>query len=217
MKINFINLIRTTAMIAGLAVILAGKAAGAATDTVIFGGSVGLTYSPSSFTAMVGDTVMWMGDFTMHPLSSTTIPANATSWHESTGTSFSYVIKVPGTYHYQCDFHVSAGMTGTFDAQESSVMNDPFISLTQKPVEFDIATIVLQGQPMIKLNLPSTQFITLQVFDVRGEIVSTLFNRMVEAGTHLVAIGPRFQTNGLFIIKLSGKGRSSSRMYHFTE
>jgi plastocyanin len=217
MNKSFINLIRTAAMMAGIAVFLAGKNSGAATHTVEFGGSLGFAYSPSNFSAAVGDTVKWTGDFTMHPLSSTTIPADAASWHGATGTSFSYVIKVPGTYHYQCDFHVSAGMTGSFEAQALSALDDPFISLGQKAAVADIATIVRHGKPLIKLDLPSTQIVTLQIFDLRGNIVSTLFNRMVEAGTHLVAIDNRFQTNGLFIIRLSGKGSHSSRTFHFIE
>ena len=217
MNKSFINLIRATAIMAGCAMLLAGKNAGATTHTVEFGGNLGFVYSPSSFSAMVGDTVKWTGDFTMHPLSSTTIPATAASWHQGSGTSFSYVIEVPGTYDYQCDNHFSLGMTGTFDAQESGVMNDPFISPRQRAVEFDVATIFLQGQPMIKLNLPSTQFVNLQVFDLRGNVVSTLFNRMVEAGTHLVAIDNRFQTDGFFIVRLSGKGPGSSRTLHFIE
>jgi plastocyanin len=52
----------------------------ATTHVVQFGGSLGFVFSPKDFSATVGDTVEWEGDFSVHPLSSTTIPANAPSW-----------------------------------------------------------------------------------------------------------------------------------------
>ena len=91
MNKSFINLIRTTAMMAGFAVLLAGKTAGAATHTVEFGGSFGYTYSPGNFSANVGDTVMWKGDFTMHPLS------GLASLFCPSGNDFdSFMVLVPG-------------------------------------------------------------------------------------------------------------------------
>jgi plastocyanin len=219
MNKSFINLIRATAIMAGLAMLIAGKNAGATTHVVKFGGSLGDVFSPKSFTATVGDTVMWEGDFSIHTTTSTSVPSGAATWSFGpvSATSFSYVIKVAGTYDYQCNVHVSLDMVGSFEASASSVMNDPFIAPKQGVVEFDVATIVLQGKPMIRLNLPSTQFVNLQVFDLRGNIVSTLFHRMVEAGTHLVAIDNRFQTDGFYIVRLSGKGPGSSRTLHFIE
>ena len=35
----------------------------AATHIILFGGGVGLNYSPNSLTVAVGDTIQWQGDF----------------------------------------------------------------------------------------------------------------------------------------------------------
>ena len=94
----------------------------AVTHTIQFGGSLGNTYSPASLTVKVGDTIKWTGSFSIHPLSSTTIPTGAASWHNTSGTSFIYTIKIVGTYKYQCDTHVSVGMVGSFTATESGTM-----------------------------------------------------------------------------------------------
>ncbi len=71
----------------------------ATTHIVNFGGSLGDHFSPDSFSAHVGDTVTWTGDFTMYSTTSESIPAGAASWSYGTesNTCFSYIIKVAGT------------------------------------------------------------------------------------------------------------------------
>ena len=101
----------------------------AATHIILFGGGVGLNYSPNSLTVAVGDTIQWQGDFIFHPLSSTTIPAGAASWHNETGTIFNYTVPVPGTYNYHCDNHFFLGMTGSFVAVDNSVLDVPNLLL----------------------------------------------------------------------------------------
>jgi plastocyanin len=73
-------------------------------------------YVPASFQASVGDTVTWQGNFSEHPLQSTTIPGGAAPFSSSSGTSFSYVIQIAGTYNYHCTAHEPA-MAGSFNAQ----------------------------------------------------------------------------------------------------
>jgi plastocyanin len=91
----------------------------ATTHIVKFGGSAGFKYVPASLSAAVDDTVRWEGDFSVHPLSSTVIPAGSESWHVSSGNTFSYVITIPGTYKYRCDLHTD--MTGEFQADMTGI------------------------------------------------------------------------------------------------
>src|SRR5947199_317323 len=77
----------------------------------------GLTFSPSSFTASVGDTVNFVWGSGTHTTTSTSVPTGAATWNapiSSSHTSFDYIIKIGGTYKYQCNFHVSMGMVGSF-------------------------------------------------------------------------------------------------------
>jgi len=67
---------------------------------------------PDNFTANVGDTVVWSfseSNVYQNNTSSDTIPFGAAPWgsppEEPGGPDFTYVITVPGTYHYQSTYY----------------------------------------------------------------------------------------------------------------
>jgi plastocyanin len=95
----------------------------AETHTIVFGGAVGNTYSPSSLTVSVGDVIIFSGDFSFHPLSSDAIPGGANAFSASSGSSFSYTVTVAGNYAYHCTVHggPGVGMSGQFTAVAASV------------------------------------------------------------------------------------------------
>jgi len=75
------------------------------------------TFSPSTLTIPLGDTIMWMWATDDHTTTSTTIPSGAAAWDAPlniTHTSFTYVPTVVGTYNYKCIPHESMGMLGSF-------------------------------------------------------------------------------------------------------
>jgi plastocyanin len=77
----------------------------------------GITFSPKTFTASIGDTVEFEWLDGMHTTTSVSVPAGAATWNaplDVSHTFFQYVIKIGGTYNFQCNFHVSLGMTGSF-------------------------------------------------------------------------------------------------------
>ena len=85
------------------------QASAAQTITVNFGGTLGLTYSPSVIFIHPGDTLDWSGDFVSHPLVS-----DESLWTMvSSGTDFKFTFNTAGTYHFHCFFHAGLGMTGT--------------------------------------------------------------------------------------------------------
>ena len=92
----------------------------AKTWTIHFGGKDGSPkygYSPKELNVQVGDTIVWEGDFAMHPLSTVSIPSGAKAINSvSEGTSYSYTVQVAGNYSYQCDSHTDHGMVGSFSA-----------------------------------------------------------------------------------------------------
>lgn len=98
--------------------------AGATTHIVTF---VCCEYTPPSLQAAVGDTIEWQGNFSEHPLSSTTIPPGAPPFANSTGTTFSYRIQIAGTYNYHCDFHTPS-MAGSFTASAGGY---PLVTIRQ--------------------------------------------------------------------------------------
>ncbi|MBA3649172.1 MAG: T9SS type A sorting domain-containing protein [Chitinophagales bacterium] len=86
------------------------------------------SFSPSSFTVNLGDTVKWVWVDGGHTTTSTSIPAGATSWDSqinSGNTTFKYVPSVVGTYNYHCAIHPTT-MIGSF----SVVCATPDISIS---------------------------------------------------------------------------------------
>jgi plastocyanin len=176
----------------------------AANHVVQFGGGLGLRYSPSSFSATVGDTVKWQGDFAAHPLSSTSVPSGAQTWHVTSGTSFSYPITVAGSYAYHCDIHVSSGMTGSFTASESSVR---FNGASLNPGRVREATLVaekISGMVIAILTVQHAQRVSIQVFDLSGHLMATVLDRLVSAGTYSIPLDAVTPANGFYFIQLSG-------------
>ncbi len=87
--------------------------------------NVGVTsndFSPSALTINVGDTVVWTNTQGSHNVNGTTgtFPNNPESFGNDVGTgwTFSHVFNTAGNYEYQCDPHVSLGMTGTITVNE---------------------------------------------------------------------------------------------------
>jgi plastocyanin len=157
----------------------------ASTHTVRFGGSLGLVYSPATFTAIVGDTVVWSGDFTMHPISSTTIPAGATTWHNATGTTFSYVIRVAGTYNYQCDFHISQGMIASFTAATSAVLP---VAVTEKNPTPDVVFFSSSGKTFLRLKMQAAEYVSVAFFSLGGKKSASFVNTRLGPGNHTVSV-----------------------------
>jgi len=77
----------------------------------------GFSFSPSTFTAAIGDTIRFVWVSGIHTTTSTSVPAGAATWNaalDDTHTVFLYPVKVGGSYAFQCVFHAAMGMVGSF-------------------------------------------------------------------------------------------------------
>lgn len=86
----------------------------ATTHTITFAGT---SFSPSSLSVTVGDTIVWSGTFGNHNIQSSSVPSGAATFAQS-GGALSYIVSVAGSYSYLCTFHGS--MTGTFTASAAA-------------------------------------------------------------------------------------------------
>jgi plastocyanin len=205
MKRNVTNSWSRTAVLTAT-LLLAATSGRAVTHVVQFGGSFGYTYSPGDFSAFVGDTVQWSGDFAMHPISSTTIPANAPTWHNATGTSFTYVVMVPGSYSYQCDFHTSFGMTGSFQATGSGVKDAWQYQKSNRMIQSVSVDVKHPLQPLVKYYVPQSGFVRIEIFDLLGHKLAAPVDQIQAAGFHTVQIAAKLSASGLFFVKLIAGG-----------
>ena len=130
------------------------------------------SFSPSSFSATVGDTVEWQWVSGTHTTTSLTIPGGAASWNNnitSSSTKFDYVITTAGTYNYWCAIHTTS-MEGSFNVTTTAVPYvESFTSLASvypnpasKQINFHMNTcapsnvltvIDLQGRVVMKRTL----------------------------------------------------------------
>jgi plastocyanin len=74
---------------------------GGATATITF---TSFAYTPRCAMVKVGQTVVFQGDFSFHPLSETCGPVDAIP-HTTSGGTLSFSLATAGTYGYQCDAH----------------------------------------------------------------------------------------------------------------
>lgn len=87
------------------------------------------SFTPSTLTIDIGDTVEWTNGLTLHNVNGTTTsyPANPVSFGNAIAANwtFSHVFDTPGSYDYQCDVHVLLGMVGLIKVQTGGTTGIP--------------------------------------------------------------------------------------------
>jgi plastocyanin len=213
MKIKYTTAFRKiTSIILFTMFVVAVTTAHATTHLVQFGGSFGFTYSLNSMNVFVGDTIKWQGDFSMHPLSSTNVPAGAMVFHQASGSTFSYIVTTAGMYNYQCDFHFSVGMTGSFNA--SSVTSVKHKGTSSEPVTF----LLKQNFPnpfnpetIISFDIPVQAFVSIKVYNLIGQKVATLVNGNMAAGGYSKSWNAASLPSGVYIYRLQAGTLTAAR------
>lgn len=177
-----------------------------ATQHIIqFGGAAGFAYSPNAMQVNVGDTIVWQGDFTGHPLSSTAVPAGAATFTMKTGTSFIYVVQAVGQYNYRCDFHFSLNppMIGSFTAVAAGVKIDPAaIGSLQQNMPNPVHAAA-SHETMIHFMLDKPELVTLSLYDSKGALVATILNGEESEGMHMVTLDVMPFASGTYTYVLS--------------
>lgn len=175
----------------------------ATTHQILFGGATGFQYAPNSLNVAIGDTIVWSGDFGTHPLKSLSVPPTATPISNSSGTVYSYIIKVEGSYTYHCEKHSS--MTGTITTTSASVRENA------------IATIALLNYPnpvgsstSFHFNLPASGNVSMKLYDIKGYMVADVMNGYRPSGENEVSLNTQNLANGTYICKFE------SGVYHIT-
>jgi plastocyanin len=178
---------------------------------VQFGGAIGFAYSPREFSASTGDTVQWSGDFTEHPLSSTSVPASAPTWHNGTGNVFRYVIQTMGKYEYQCDVHF--GMTGEFTVLELGTEQEPSREHPRSLYMTDmIPNPSFDNDVAIRIAVLEKQRVALRLYTLAGNEVLTLIKGIKEAGFYRVLLPAKYLASGVYMCRLEGNMTETRRL-----
>jgi plastocyanin len=166
----------------------------AATHIIVFGGANGFSYNPSELTIQPGDEIIWQGNFSTHPLEAKIVPAGAEFFFNTSGSSFSYIATVPGTYTYRCDNH--SEMTGSFTVENPAGLTKPlqvqksiriFPTRTDGDVNIDPG-IFSRKNTSLHVDVYNALGQKLQTIQISGEEISNLRLHNLNKGIYLLAI-----------------------------
>ncbi len=147
----------------------------------------GFTFSPSSLTVSVGDTINFLlaAVHTAREVNEAAWNANETTTNggfDLPNGGGTIVLSQAGTYYYICVPHASLGMKGTITVNTATdvkplddISPDNFVLMQNYPNPFNPATT-------ISFSLPSKTFVSLIVFNAQGKEVAILVNEELPAG-----------------------------------
>ncbi|HKR05110.1 MAG TPA: T9SS type A sorting domain-containing protein [Bacteroidia bacterium] len=166
-------------------------------------------FSPTDLSVVVGDTIQWMWGSGNHTTTSTSVPSGAATWDQlinNASMTFDYVVLVPGTYQYQCTFHISMGMVGEFTASNPTGIPGqvvlPYLNIDRNLTSNEIK---------LNYNFEEMQTLTLNVFDLIGKEVKSIYLGTVPAGENEKTISLEGIAKGVYLVKLDGSDISITR------
>jgi plastocyanin len=165
-------------------------------------------FSPAKSRIAVGDTVRWTNNDTA-PHTSTSDSGIWNSGNLSHGQTYSHVFTSPGTFPYHCAVHTSMKDTifvGTTAIDDQSSLPESFNLLQNYPNPFNARTL-------ISFDLPKSGATKLEIFDILGRHIETLFDGELEQGPHSFSWDAGNQSSGIFFYQLtSGAETKTARM-----
>jgi len=217
MNFNRIQMLKTGKLISLCIIFLTmASVVHAATHIIRFGGDLGETYSPKTLNVAIGDIVRWEGDFSSHPLSSTSVPPGALSFHAESGAALEYEVIAEGVYNYRCDSHYDSGMTGSFVATTTGIEER---QNTKTPGAYQLNRNYpnpFNPSTIIGYQLPAEEHVELRIYNTRGRLVLTLINDKRPAGNNSVVWdgsdeSGRLVASGLYIYRIKAGGFISTK------
>lgn len=162
-------------------------------------------FIPKSFTAHVGDTLVWEGNFKQFALRSTTLPKGAEPWQVKAGDEFRYVLKVAGQYGYQ-------NQRASAKPQEALFKVVPPETHTDWP-DAPLQTLILEnlapdpafkdGQ-VIRYRVTQPQEISLGLYNDSGACVAPMDKGFKAAGVYQASLPFNRLKPGFYTCRLEG-------------
>jgi len=129
-------------------------------------------FSPDTGNYLVGDTVKWVWVSGNHTTTSNGVPAGAEVWSvliDSFHTSFTYIIKAAGVYHYISVPDLPA-MTGEFTATWPVGISSP-----SNISELIVTPTIVDNYVSIKFQVLESGRVYIDLYDLQGKQQQTLF------------------------------------------
>jgi plastocyanin len=175
------------------------------THTII---NSGFTFSPSSITITVGDTVIFAlaSIHTAREVSQATWDANGNTSNGGFDLPFgggTIVLTQTGIHYYVCVPHASMGMKGIITVNSvtgvkttGTTMPDKFILMQNYPNPFNPST-------KISFTLTSHSFVSLKIYDLLGKEVATVVSEEMPAGSYSKQWNAANMQSGIYFYRLN--------------
>jgi len=167
----------------------------------------GFSFSPSSITINIGDTVKFVLEsiHNAREVNQATWNANGTTSNGGFDLPLGGGTVVPtqaGIHYYVCIFHVSLGMKGTITVNSSTgvktiseTIPDNFILMQNYPNPFNPSTT-------IRFDLAKTARVSLKVYNVLGQLVATLLDEVKQPGSYKISFNAATLGSGVYFYRL---------------
>lgn len=175
------------------------------------------SFSPSTLTIEVGDTVEWVNSGGIqHNVNGSTdsYPANPVGFGRldiATSFTYSFTFSTPGTYGYHCDVHGSpgSGMSGTLTVNTATSVED------ELPPSFELTDAFpnpFRESTSVTLSTTRDELVRVTVYDASGREVEVLHDGTVVAGRPLrLDWKPADVAGGLYMVRFVGESFESTK------
>jgi plastocyanin len=204
------DIVKITAFLTVMFLLSSGRGL-AVTHTVT---NSGFTFSPSSITINLGDTVRFQLE-SIHNV----VEVSQSTWNAGGTTPLAGGFSVPygggiavpttiGTHYYVCEPHVSSGMKGTITVNQTtdvevtnSRIPEMFALEQNYPNPFNPSTV-------IRYDIPTNAIVKISIYDMLGREVATLVNGNQMAGHYNVTFNAKNLPSGVYLYSLHAGDRT---------
>lgn len=124
------------------------------------------SFSPATFSCLVGDSVRWVLGAGTHTTTSQLVPSGAATWNspiDGTTTKFGYKVTVAGTYAYMCTIH-GVNMSAGFQASGTGIQQ----------IDLNAATVVYPNPCKDKFTITYGNIDAVTIFGLTGKEIKTM-------------------------------------------
>jgi hypothetical protein len=160
------------------------------------------SYAPANLDVNVGDTIIWVGDFSTCPITSEVVPTGARDFANSDADTYMYVVRVAGVYDY-----VSPGFGKSTKPAEITASGDALVPVQDNSSSMRI--VQEQGLNVLYSTISTNPNTTrqssdyvLSIFDVTGNLKLTT---TIDVGNNRFVL-PQM-TTGIYLVRVADAER----------
>jgi len=192
-----------------LLLFLAGNAFSQTLYTVV---STNNIFTPNMLTITVGDTVRWINEQGFH-----NVVADDNSFTSGAPSSDPWVYEIVfttvGVNPYYCEVHGGTGgvgMSGVITVENATSVNNDEITVEDFELNQNYPN-PFNPSTKISFVIPTSGLVSLKVFNILGNEITTLLNDQLFAGEHTVPFNAAGLSSGIYFYALTVNGFTKTK------